>query len=36
MAELLGEQVGQTVGCQIHAERKAGKHTRILVVTEGF
>lgn len=36
MAELLGEPLGQTVGYQIRAERKAGKNTRILVVTEGI
>ncbi|SDZ83424.1 ATP-dependent helicase HrpB [Microbulbifer marinus] len=36
MAELLGEPVGHTVGYQIRAERKAGKQTRILVVTEGI
>lgn len=36
MAELLGEAVGETVGYQIRAERRAGKNTRILVVTEGI
>ncbi|WP_237065158.1 ATP-dependent helicase HrpB [Microbulbifer guangxiensis] len=36
MASLLGEPVGQTVGYQIRAERKAGANTRILVVTEGI
>ncbi|WP_323844497.1 ATP-dependent helicase HrpB [Microbulbifer magnicolonia] len=36
MAELLGEPVGQTVGYHIRAERKAGRQTRILVVTEGI
>ncbi|MCA0891951.1 ATP-dependent helicase HrpB [Microbulbifer agarilyticus] len=36
MAELLGEPVGKTVGYQIRAERKYGRDTRILVVTEGI
>ena len=35
MADLLGETLGETVGYQIRGERKAGKRTRILVVTEG-
>ncbi|WP_105104238.1 ATP-dependent helicase HrpB [Microbulbifer pacificus] len=36
MADLLGEPVGKTVGYQIRAERKSGRDTRILVVTEGI
>ncbi|KUJ84659.1 ATP-dependent helicase HrpB [Microbulbifer flavimaris] len=36
MAGLLSESVGQTVGYQIRAERKASGNTRILVVTEGI
>ncbi|WP_346836489.1 ATP-dependent helicase HrpB [Microbulbifer sp. SAOS-129_SWC] len=36
MAQMLGERVGETVGYQIRAERKAGRRTRILVVTEGI
>ncbi|AQQ67785.1 ATP-dependent helicase HrpB [Microbulbifer agarilyticus] len=36
MADLLGEPVGKTVGYQIRAERKYGRDTRILVVTEGI
>lgn len=36
MAELLGEKVGETVGYQIRADRCVGKHTKIIVVTEGI
>ncbi len=36
MAELLGETVGERVGYQIRNERRYGKKTRILVVTEGI
>ncbi|GAA5523688.1 ATP-dependent RNA helicase HrpB [Microbulbifer aestuariivivens] len=36
MAAILGEPIGETVGYQIRAERKSGKTTRILVVTEGI
>lgn len=35
MAELLGEQPGETVGWAVRFERVAGPHTRIEVVTEG-
>ncbi|MCK7596960.1 ATP-dependent helicase HrpB [Microbulbifer sp. CAU 1566] len=36
MAELLGEPLGATVGYQIRGDRKVGKQTRIIVVTEGI
>ncbi len=36
MADLLGEDVGQTVGYRIKLESKVGKHTRLEVVTEGI
>ena len=36
MAFLLGEDVGNTVGYMIRADRCFGKQTRILVVTEGI
>ncbi|WP_038248420.1 ATP-dependent helicase HrpB [Ghiorsea bivora] len=36
MAFLLGEQVGETVGYQIRQDHCFGKHTKILVVTEGI
>ncbi|WP_078085910.1 ATP-dependent helicase HrpB [Microbulbifer mangrovi] len=36
MAELLGEPVGATVGYQIRGERRIGKQTRIVVLTEGI
>ncbi len=36
MAEELGESVGGTVGYHIRQERRAGKHTRVEVVTEGI
>lgn len=36
MAQLLGENVGQTVGYQVRSDRKSSQHTRILVVTEGI
>ena len=36
MAFLLGEEVGNTVGYMIRADRCFGKQTRILVVTEGI
>jgi ATP-dependent helicase HrpB len=36
MAELLGEDVGATVGYQTRDERRIGAHTRIEVVTEGI
>lgn len=36
MADLLGEEVGQTVGYSVRLERKVGPHTRIEVVTEGL
>jgi ATP-dependent helicase HrpB len=36
MADLLGETVGERVGYQIRNERRYGKNTRILVVTEGI
>ena len=35
MAELLGEQPGETVGYAMRMESKVGPRTRILVVTEG-
>jgi ATP-dependent helicase HrpB len=36
MAYLLGEEVGDTVGYMIRADRCYGKHTKILIVTEGI
>jgi len=36
MASLLGEEVGQTVGYQIRAERCVSKQSKIIVVTEGI
>ncbi|MEV5646679.1 ATP-dependent helicase HrpB [Nocardia sp. NPDC052254] len=36
MAALLGEQVGETVGYSIRGERRAGRQTRIEVVTSGL
>lgn len=36
MADLLGEEVGETVGYSVRLERKVGPHTRIEVVTEGL
>jgi ATP-dependent helicase HrpB len=36
MADLLGEQVGQTVGYQVRFERRVGPATRIEVLTEGI
>lgn len=36
MAELLGEQPGETVGYQVRMERCATSKTRILVLTEGL
>jgi ATP-dependent helicase HrpB len=36
MAETLGEAVGRTVGYRIRGETKAGRDTRIEVVTEGI
>jgi ATP-dependent helicase HrpB len=36
MAETLGEPVGRTVGYRIRGETKAGRDTRIEVVTEGI
>ncbi|MBC7694978.1 MAG: ATP-dependent helicase HrpB [Burkholderiales bacterium] len=36
MAELLGEEVGQTVGYRIRFENRVSKETRIEVVTEGI
>jgi ATP-dependent helicase HrpB len=36
MAQLLGEEVGQTVGYRIKLETRVGKHTKIEVVTEGI
>lgn len=36
MAETLGEPVGRTVGYRIRGETKAGRETRIEVVTEGI
>ncbi|MDQ1363251.1 MAG: ATP-dependent helicase HrpB [Pseudomonadota bacterium] len=36
MSFLLGEEVGNTVGYMIRADRCYSKHTRILVVTEGI
>ena len=35
MAELLGQEVGDTVGYQTREERRIGPHTEIEVVTEG-
>jgi len=35
MAQILGEQVGDTVGYQTRDERRVGRSTRIEVVTEG-
>ncbi|OZQ61068.1 ATP-dependent helicase HrpB [Paenibacillus sp. VTT E-133280] len=35
MASCLGESVGQTVGYRMRNDTKVGKHTRIVVVTEG-
>lgn len=36
MAQMLGEPVGQTVGFRTRLESRAGKNTRIEVVTEGI
>ncbi|MEH6476709.1 MAG: ATP-dependent helicase HrpB [Sneathiella sp.] len=36
MADLLGEEVGQTVGYRVRLENKVSKNTRIEVVTEGI
>ncbi|MBR3290594.1 MAG: DEAD/DEAH box helicase [Bacteroidales bacterium] len=36
MAELLGEDVGETVGYRIRFDKKVSSHTRIEVVTEGI
>ncbi len=36
MADLLGEQVGETVGYQVRFERSIGPRTRIEVLTEGI
>ncbi|MDZ7604452.1 MAG: ATP-dependent helicase HrpB [Cyclobacteriaceae bacterium] len=36
MADLLGEEVGQTVGYRIRFDNNVGKNTRIEVVTEGI
>ena len=36
MAFLLGEEVGQTVGYMVRADRCFSKQTKILVVTEGI
>lgn len=36
MAELLGEETGESVGYHIRAEKKSGPKTRILVITEGI
>jgi len=36
MAETLGERVGQTVGYRIRGETKAGRDTRVEVITEGI
>ncbi len=36
MASLLGEEVGQTIGYQIRAERCVSKQSKIIVVTEGI
>ncbi|MEK0082201.1 ATP-dependent helicase HrpB [Benzoatithermus flavus] len=36
MAELLGEEPGETVGYAMRFERRVGQHTRIEVVTEGL
>ncbi len=36
MAEMLGEEVGQTVGYRIRFENRVSKETRIEVVTEGI
>jgi ATP-dependent helicase HrpB len=36
MAETLGEPVGRTVGYRIRGETKAGRETRVEVVTEGI
>ncbi|WP_151733940.1 ATP-dependent helicase HrpB [Paenibacillus tengchongensis] len=35
MAAAMGESAGQTVGYRMRQETKVGKHTRIVVVTEG-
>jgi len=36
MARSLGERVGETVGYRVHLDNRAGKATRIEVVTEGI
>ncbi|OHE62778.1 MAG: hypothetical protein A2Z99_17065, partial [Treponema sp. GWB1_62_6] len=36
MAELIGEEIGRTVGYAVRMERRAGAGTRIEVVTEGI
>lgn len=36
IAQERGERVGGTIGYQVRFERKAGAHTRLLVVTEGI
>ncbi len=36
MAALLGEQVGETVGYSVRGDRRAGRRTRIEVVTSGL
>ncbi|MEA3523734.1 MAG: ATP-dependent helicase HrpB [Campylobacterota bacterium] len=36
MAQLLGEEVGQTVGYQIRSDRSVSAQTKIIVVTEGI
>lgn len=36
MAHLLGESVGESVGYQIRSEKKMGRKTKILVITEGI
>lgn len=36
MAYLLGESVGETVGYQIRSEKKVGRKTKIVVMTEGI
>lgn len=36
MSQLIGEQVGETVGYRIRFENRIGKNTRIEVVTEGI
>src|SRR5512144_735774 len=36
IAELAGEDVGETVGYRMRGDSRVGKHTRIEVVTEGI